>query len=394
MEVVDDTTTTADDDTATTADDTAATTAGDAATTKGDDAAATTEAAATEAPKPQSKWDYEYAFESDKDLADFKAYWQEKRDGDKGFNPGVAEEISKHWEIKDGKLVRKGVVSGNPGTDSNNAMLYLATEKIPYFEAELTFTHGASWGWPQLNFGSSTLGEPVLRSGAGVFMTREGQMYVSRMTYNDEVKKYVSSDEKIGKEPYGEGFDKTKPHTYKIRVTKGSKANETLLSVWVSQADGDFVEMVKDYSIIDPDMASKGGYIFLQAQNDNISFDSLKIQKLNADGSDWVPADDYVRPTSPSTGVTSSAIPALLMLGARRGLCRGLCVQQKGQQIRESFIAWVNGPAGLPACGAVYCLPRPWWRTVVENLKPQRQNDGNERPVKLQNKRIWVELPL
>lgn len=305
------------------------TTNGDAATTTTEGETATT----TEAPVPQSKWDYEYDFDSEKDLADFKAYWQEKRDGTDGFNPGVAESISKHWEIKDGKLVRKEIVTGsNPGTDSYNAMLYLATEKIPYFEAELTFNHGDSWGWPQLNFGSSTLGEPVIRSGAGVFMSQEGQMYVSRMIYNEEVKNYVSSDVTVSEKPYGEGFAKAQSHTYKIRVVKGEKENETLLSVWVKQADGEFVEIAKDFSIIDPEMAAKGGYIFLQAQNDNVSFDSLKIQKLNADGSDWVPEDGYTKPTSPSTGVTGSAIPALLMLGAGAAFVAAYAFNKKGNK--------------------------------------------------------------
>ena len=284
-----------------------ATTTTSEATTTTSEATTTTEdsTTTTQPAQPDDRFDYVYDFDSEEDLADFEAYWQAVRDSADGFNSGVAEDVTVHWEIKDGKLVRKELVTGsNPGTDSNNAMLYLATEKIPYFEAELTFNHGDSWGWPQLNFGSSALGEPVLRSGAGVFMSQEGQMYISRFVYNEEVENYVSSDVTVSERPYGEGFEKVQSHTYKIRVVKGEKENETLLSIWVKQADGEFVEIAKDFSIIDPEMAAKGGYIFLQAQNDNISFDSLKIQKLNADGSDWT--EDTENTTNPSTDSTTT----------------------------------------------------------------------------------------
>lgn len=300
---------------------------GAATTTTNGDAATTTtegETTATEAPAPQSKWDYEYDFDSEEDLADFEAYWQATRDAEGGgYNASVKEEINVHWEIKDGKLVRKEILPGeenNPGSVSNNATLYFTKEQIPYFEAEVSFNFGDSWGWPQFNFGSKELGATVLRSGAGIFMSMQGEVYAA---HNG-----TDTNDKLTEGAYDASFQKGDEHTYKVRVIKGEKENEVLMTVAVKANDGEFKTIVENHSIVDENL---GGYISLQAQNDNLSFNSLKIQKLNADGSDWS-AENGDKPGSPSTGVTGSAIPALLMLGAGAAFVAAYAFNKKGNK--------------------------------------------------------------
>ncbi|MGI5857652.1 MAG: hypothetical protein ACOX64_14540, partial [Candidatus Merdivicinus sp.] len=298
------------------------TTNGDAATTTTEGETATT---TTEAPVPQSKWDYEYDFDSEEEMADFAAYWQATRDAEGGgYNASVKEDWKAHWELKDGKLVRSNLdktEGATPGSISNNAMLYLTKEQIPYFEAEVSFSFGDSWGWPQFNFGSKELGAAVLRSGAGVWMSMQGEVYAA---HNG-----MDTNDKLTDGAYDANFKKGDEHTYKVRVIKGEKANEILLSIAVKANDGEFKTIVENHSIVDENL---GGYISLQAQNDNLSFNSLKIQKLNADGSDWNAEDGDGKPTSPSTGVSGSAIPALLMLGAGAAFVAAYAFSKKGSK--------------------------------------------------------------
>lgn len=236
----------------------------------------------------------------------FEAYYQ----ADANTKKSVKEDIAKHWELKDNMLVRTGLVSGkNPGTDSNNAMLYLKDTTFQYFEAELTWNYGTSWGWTQLGFGSQTMGAAAEDSKcANVFFSQEGQLYLD----SEQGSLATQSDK-----PYDSAFKKDGAHTMKVKVVKGTKDNELLITVSEKQDNNEYKVVKENMSLVDENVA-KGGYLFLQAQNDDVKLVSLNITRLNADGSvaEGEAPTAPEKPTSPSTGVGAPIVAVVTLAGA------------------------------------------------------------------------------
>lgn len=236
----------------------------------------------------------------------FEAYYQ----ADANTKKSVKEDITKHWELKDNMLVRTGLVSGkNPGTDSNNAMLYLKDTTFQYFEAELTWNYGTSWGWTQLGFGSQTMGAAAEDSKcANVFFSQEGQLYLD----SEQGSLATQSDK-----PYDSAFKKDGAHTMKVKVVKGTKDNELLITVSEKQDNNEYKVVKENMSLVDENVA-KGGYLFLQAQNDDVKLVSLNITRLNADGSvaEGEAPTAPEKPTSPSTGVGAPIVAVVTLAGA------------------------------------------------------------------------------
>lgn len=178
-----------------------------------------------------------------------------------------------------------GRLSPDPGTTASNAILYLKQDGIQYFEAEFTAwtgSHANSWGWYYFGFGGN-LGSHALNSGAALCVPA----WDGFATLVRNGKDHVSGGDsyKIGTIA---GYDKAKATTWKVRVLPGSEADEVLVSVWAKVGDAaDFTAVNADpVSVIDANVAN-GGYIFLQTQNDDQSFDNLVIRPLNAE---WHPA--------------------------------------------------------------------------------------------------------
>lgn len=221
-----------------------------------------------------------YDFNSEASLAAFHAYYLPVT-GYWDNMVGTAEELSAHWELAavDGAQVvrRTNLTEGeNPGTGSCNAMLYLA-ESYRYFEAEMSFLFGNSWGWAQLCFGAANMGNHMHNDNAGVYMQQEGHVNLSCPGGND-TQVNVEGD-----------FTKAGLHTIKLRVEKGSADDKINITVW---ADG--VQKISKQDVYAENFSDRAGYISLQAQNDNVSFDNLKITVLNADGSTAMQADKTV----------------------------------------------------------------------------------------------------
>lgn len=244
-------------------------------------------------PTPPERVEYTYDFNDASELNDFIPYFE-------AVSGSSVEEDSytDHWVLRDGKLVRTNLETGkDPSTGNNNAMLYLDDEPFQYFEAEFSFYHGDSWGWAQFGFGSQIPGASTVEAGcAGLFMSREGDVYLP-----------IPEDDlyQVKAGPYTEDFVKENHHTLKINVVKGQADNQLKINVYAKENDGEYVQVVQDYILTDADIAA-GGYIFLQAQNDSVSYDFLHIKRLNADGSDMVARPSTPTTTEPSSDVTDA----------------------------------------------------------------------------------------
>lgn len=262
----------------------------------------------------EAKNSYQIKFDSaDTVNSNFEVYYQ----ADAATKDSAKEDLSAHWEIKDGKLVRSGLVSGKtPGTGDNNAMLYLKDTTFQYFEAELTWEYGTSWGWTQLGFGSPTMGAAAEDSkAANVFFSQEGQLYLD----SEQGSLATQTDA-----PYDSAFKKAGVHTMKVKVVKGTKDNEVLVTVSEKQDDNEYKVVKENISLVDETVA-KGGYIFIQVQNDDVKLHSLNITRLNADGTvatDPAPEAPETpdEPTSPSTGVGAPIVAIVTLAGASLAL--------------------------------------------------------------------------
>lgn len=260
----------------------------------------------------EAKNSYQIKFDNlDTVKSNFEAYYQ----ADANTKSSVKEDVTKHWELKDNVLVRSGIVADkNPGTGDNNAMLYLKDTTFQYFEAELAWEYGTvkgdfSWGWTQLGFGSQTMGAAAEDSKcANVFFSREGQLYLD----SEQGSLATQSNS-----PYDSAFKKAGVHTMKVKVVKGTKDNELLITVSEKQDNNEYKVVKENMSLVDENVA-KGGYLFIQAQNDDVKLHSLNVTRLNADGSvaEGEAPTAPEKPTSPSTGVGAPIVAVVTLAGA------------------------------------------------------------------------------
>lgn len=226
----------------------------------------------TEPSKDPVAKSYFYDFSSADDLKAFTAFHQAVMDYNTS-KTGTSVDWTAYWALvtdTDGNtlLQRKNLVSGeNPSTGSNNSMLYLKTQKFKFFEAELSFKFGDSWGWTQLCFGAAEQGNHMHHDNAGVYMQQEGYTNLSCPGRNDV--------EILDVDP---GFAKDGLHTIKLRVTQGSSANTFLVTVWAD----DVKKIEKE--VFAENFSDRAGWVSIQAQNDNVAINSLKITELDAQG--------------------------------------------------------------------------------------------------------------
>lgn len=247
----------------------------------------------------------------------FAPYFLEKKDdsSDAG-KTGKAESFNSHWSIDENGLVRTGLVKdANPDTNTNNAMLYLKDATFKYFEAEYSFNFGDSWGWAQFCFNAQGVGNHMFHSNSGVFMQQEG--YVNLSFPGGDYKKNETD-----KKAYIEGFDKKKVQTIKVRQEKGSADGEMLITIQAKQEGGDYVTIVDKHKVTDQYVANPG-YISLQAQNDNVKFLSMSINRLDEKGnvvkdnaSDNNNNNNNGNNSNPSTGVGAPIVAVVTLAGA------------------------------------------------------------------------------
>ena len=240
------------------------------------------------------RYNYIYDFSDAEQMKDFTAYYLEQVGDTPEQKVGAEEAYTNHWELKDGKLIRSNVDIGNdPSTQNRNAMLFL-NDRFTYFEAEMSFRFGSiqedhSWGWAQLCFGAQEKGNHMHHNNAGIFMQMQGYVNLSfpgDQNWADESKAYTPD------------FKKENLHTYKLRVTQGDEIDQLVINWYCKENDGEYVHVLKDYVVTYPDMANNGGYISIQAQNDDVSIESLAVRRLTYYGAY---EDESLNPTRGTT---------------------------------------------------------------------------------------------
>ena len=97
---------------------------------------------------------------------------------------------------------------------------------------------------------------------------------------------------------YTPDFKKENLHTYKLRVTQGDEIDQLVINWYCKENDGEYVHVLKDYVVTYPDMANNGGYISIQAQNDDVSIESLAVRRLTYYGAY---EDESLNPTRGTT---------------------------------------------------------------------------------------------
>lgn len=246
----------------------------------------------------------------------FASYFLEKFDGnDESKKVGKADAFKNNWSIDENGLARAGFKEGATVIDGQQAMLYLKDATFKYFEAEYSFKIGDNIGWAQFCFNAQGVGNHMWHSSSGVFMQQEG--YVNLSFPGGDYKKNETD-----KKAYVEGFDKKKVQTIKVRQEKGSADGEMLITIQAKQEGGDYVTIVDKHKVTDQYVANPG-YISLQAQNDNVKFLSMSINRLDEKGnvvkdnaSDNNNNNNNGNNSNPSTGVGAPIVAVVTLAGA------------------------------------------------------------------------------
>lgn len=245
--------------------------------------------AQTNANVPGAEVTYNYDFTDAAQMDNFSSYYYTDENGGDDWVAGTSTPYADLYTLdtESGKLIRKNL-SKSPRSEENS-LLYL-NKRFQYYEVELQYEFGESYGWTILGFNSQVPGNDYDFESFAVFLTQEGQFNVNTPKFQDPVICNAVSDPPSSdsfQQEQADGnytFKKEGQHTLKVRVEKGAAENTIHITIWHKQDSGEYEKLYEtDYT--NRLMYNRGGYISINTQNDTMKIDNLSVKPLDENGS-------------------------------------------------------------------------------------------------------------